>query len=195
MRVIFCAIFVTFIGINGAKAEPSDPIKTMIQTPASAFDVFLFNLREKDKCPDRIFSPAKTASACIGRVEYDFEENLVKFTIFITEEYGRLGNFASSSEEERKKILTATITKLAGSVGITSKYGLIHRVPVRNDWKTGNVDVAKFRTEVASRSVIATQHSIPNEDGETDNIYSVERDHEGKITVRVSKKVPRLIPQ
>lgn len=103
-----CALsLITFFLIASiAYAEPSQPISKMMKTPASAFDVFLFQLYEQSKCSqgwvgnqDKDDRP----DLCMTMINYNFNDNIIEMNYVVTLKHKKMAGFKSATDKKKKK--------------------------------------------------------------------------------------------
>ncbi len=173
-------------------AEPSKPISSMMNTPSSIFDVFLFQLLEQSKCFQGWFVNRKKddkPDLCMTTINYNFDDNLIEMNFFVEERYKDMKGFASGSDSLKEKILKKILNDVAEYVGVESivegqssfRFGMIQLTPMRHGWGTKGFDEKSAKEEIANRTVI---HLRANVGG---YVYTATRDHHGKVTFEKSK--------
>ena len=170
-----------------AYAEPSKPISSMMDTPSSVFDVFLFQLLEQSKCYQGWFgnrTAQDKTNLCMTTIDYNFDDNLVEMDFFVEEKYEDMKGFSKSGEAQKEAILKRILSYVAQSVGVESRgqdklnfrLGMIQMTPIRHGWATKGFDDKAVKDEIADRTVI---HLRANIEG---FVYTATRDHHGKVT-------------
>ena len=173
MKSIIYLLFLIFLPLT-AKAEPSKLISKLMETPASAFDVYLFNLYSENKCFFYEFSIEQ--EWCVMDVNYDFEDNLIVVYSMISEEHELLSgiDIFKLSEEDRNNKLNAIVTDASINFGVNNPDGEIYSVRIRNGWTNKQFDDTEIKNEIAKRTVIKA--AIISEDV----AHTVTRTHKGE---------------
>lgn len=189
MKQMYCMALVAALLFTSIQthAEPSKPISSMMNTPSSVFDVFLFQLLEQSKCYQGWFGNRKgedKANLCMTTIDYKFDDNLVEMNFFVEEKYEQMKGFTTANETQKKAILINILNDVAQSVGVESRgegqldfrLGMIQMTPIRHGWGTKGFDDKAVKEEIANRTVI---HLRANIDG---FVYTATRDHHGKVS-------------
>ena len=71
MSIFMILLFIS----NNSLCEPSKPLAKLMDTQATAFDFFLFQIFERTKC-QTWFGNEDKPHMCMTVIDYDFEDNL-----------------------------------------------------------------------------------------------------------------------
>jgi len=72
------AILFSLLFVQQVLAEPGPAIAKMIQTPATAFDMFLFRIYEAAKCNNVLKNNnSDEADLCLSTIKYDAKKNVL----------------------------------------------------------------------------------------------------------------------
>ena len=115
MRLWNCIyIFVGMILITSqGVSEPSKPISSMMDTPASVFDVYLFRIWQKLECND-----VQDIAPCMVRIEYQFDDNIIEMTFRILVSDDQMKEFETATDNQKENILINILGNLAIDVGV-----------------------------------------------------------------------------
>jgi len=165
-----------------ALAEPSPQIAKMIQTPATAFDMFLFRLYEAAKCNNVLKnSNSDEADLCLSSIKYDADKNILSTFFRVLPAAEAMEDFVDQDTDGRKQIMLKLLDTSVRRVGALDSWGLLHSTPLSHGWK-GNVgDEKSFRAELAQRTstVLSTSY-----DGV---VYIATRHQDGRIEYFTNK--------
>ncbi len=187
------SLIIFFLIASIAYAEPSKPISKMMKTPASAFDVFLFQLHEQSKCyrgwtenQDKDDHP----DLCMTTIKYDFDDNIIEMHYFVTLKHKKMAGFKSATDKKKEEILKKVLADLAPLVGVevssmAFKFGMIQLTPIRKGWGTKDFDESEIREEISKRTVI---HLHSKFDGFS---YVATRNHNGEIFFEKKSKLSK----
>lgn len=145
-----------------ALAQPGPQVARMMQTPASAFDLFLFQLYESAKCNNLVKNTnAEEADLCMTKIDYDPEANLLSVFFRVYPGAEAMEDFVDQDAPGRKRILLNLLDDTARRVGALDSWGLLHSTPVSRGLDAGEADVKAFRAELAARTttVLSTSYS------------------------------------
>lgn len=173
-------------------AEPSKAISSMMDTSSSVFDVFLFRLLEESKCYRGWFDNREKndkPDLCMTSIRYKFDDNLIEMNFFVWERHKGMKGFATGNDQQKEKILKNILSGVARSVGVEPidgrlsnfRFGIIQTTPIRHGWSTKGFDEELAREEVANRTVIHLRTNVAG------FVYTVTRDHHGKVTFEKPK--------
>jgi len=188
MKLWSCiCVFTSALLVNAQTiAEPSKPISSMMDTPSTVFDMYLFRLLEQSKCNQGWFGNREKddkPDLCMTTIEYQYADNLIEMNFFVQERHEKMKGFTSASDIQKEKILKNILIEVAQSVGVVSRgdgklnfrFGMIQMTPMRHGWGTSSFDEEVARDEISDRTVI---HLRSNVDG---FVYKATRNHHGKI--------------
>ncbi len=187
-----------------ALAEPSKPIANLMNTPASAFDVFLFRLKERGRCvPTTLDSIFYDPDPCLIGAEYSFEDNILTLHFAVTKRNELVKKVSGKDEKTKEEEITKILNSAAKSAGVkkiepeegiviamkkelgidmTPFYsGWIQDTPIRHGWATNDFDADEFREEIIKRTKISLQVFFEK------SIYTAVRSHHGEITITLFK--------
>ena len=172
---------------GNAYSEPSKQIDVLMHTPASAFDLFLFQLFERTKC-QTWFGSKDQADICMTTINYDFDDNLIEMNFRALETYEHLKGFKAAPEKQKIELMKSSLTQLASSVGLTKasagfRYGMIQSIPIRHGWSTKSLNMKEVKEEIVKRTVLFLHFTYS---GKT---YKAKRDHHGKVSVEAKKSL------
>ena len=157
-------------------AEPSPPIAKMIQTPATAFDLFLFRLYEAAKCNQVLKNGnSDEADLCLSSINYDADRNILSTFFRVLPAAEAMDDFVDQEAAGRKEIMLKLLENTARRVGALDSWGLLHSTPISHGWKGSDAVEKSFRAELAQRTSTALSTSY---DGV---VYIATRHHDGKI--------------
>lgn len=169
-------------------AEPSKPISSMMDTPSSVFDVFLFSLFEQSKCASGWFNRTADddANICMATINYDFNDNLVEMNFVVREGHEEMQDILNSGEEQKEVILKELLLDTAQKAGVEGwgdrgKLGMIQFTSMRHGWGAPSFDEELAKKEISDRTVINLRTNI---DG---FLYTATRDHHGRVTIEKEK--------
>jgi hypothetical protein len=175
-------ILFSMLFIQLALAEPSPQIAKMIQTPATAFDMFLFRLYEAAKCNNVLKNNnSDEADLCLSSIKYDSDRNILStfFRVFPAAE--AMEDFVDQDTDGRKEIMLKLLDNTVRRVGALDSWGLLHSIPISYGWKGNLADEKSFRAELAKRTSTALSTSY---DGV---VYIATRHQDGTIEFFTSK--------
>lgn len=171
-----------------ALAAPSAGIRTLLSTPASAFDVFLHQLYVAANGPAFFGGPNMNEQLRISVITYDYDSNVINMSFHIGPEHKLMKGFNSRDIEGRKDILLRAAKDVATSLGLEARdgilrIGLIQFMKIRNGWATKDFPEAKIKNEIADRTVFELIYA-----SEEKAIYKVRRDQSGRYEFSVDTK-------
>lgn len=171
VKCLILAVALLFPVLGTAYGEPSRIIEKAMNTPASVFDVFLFEMQEHW---EKYFESSYKA---YYRYSYSFVDNLLILRFSLTAEpddapLPLIEGFIEGSEKHKKEILAEAIGRLATQVAAT-----IQDTPIRKGWSTNDFNEKEFREELVKRTVINMEVWHDSE------AYMVVRDQYGKIMI------------
>ena len=121
-----------------ALAEPSPQIAKMIQTPATAFDMFLFRLYEAAKCNNVLKnSNSDEADLCLSSIKYDADTNVLSTFFRVLPATEAMEDFVDQDTDGRKQIMLKLLDNTVRRVGALDSWGLLHSTPISHGWKGG----------------------------------------------------------
>lgn len=148
----------------------------MMQTPASAFDVFLFRLYEAAKCNQVVRNDhLEEADLCLSSLRYDAEGNVLTAYFRIWPGAFAMDDFVDVDADARKEILLGLLDTTAQRFGAVDTWGLLHNLPITHGWKSEDAVEKAFRGELARRTTTVLSTSY---DG---IVYIATRHYDGRI--------------
>lgn len=165
-----------YLTVTPVLAEPGPQIARMMQTPASAFDLFLFRLYEGAKCNNLVKNTnAEEADLCMTKLDYDAETNLLSTFFRVYPGAEAMDDFVDQGSAGRKQTLLRLLDNTARRVGALDGWGLIHSTPISYAGNRADAAEKAFRTELAMRTSTALSTSY---DGV---VYVVTRRPDGSV--------------
>jgi len=157
-------------------ATPGPQISQMLQTPASAFDMFLFRIYEAAKCNNVLKNNnSDEADLCLSSIKYDADDNIL-FTFFrVLPGAEAIDDFIEQDTAGRKAAMLSLLENTAKRVGALDNWGLIHNIPFSLDPNMSKTTINAFRAELAKRTATTLTTSY---DGV---VYTATRSHDGII--------------
>ena len=157
-------------------AAPGPQISQMMQTPASAFDMFLFRIYEAAKCNNVLKNNnADEADLCLSSIKYDIDDNILFAYFRVLPAAEAMDDFTEQDNAGRKATMLALLENTAKRVGALDSWGLIHNIPISFDLNMSNTTIKAFRAELAKRTATTLTTSY---DGV---VYTATRNHNGTI--------------
>jgi hypothetical protein len=171
-----------------ALAEPTPGIKTLIATPASAFDVFLQQLYVASNGPSFFGGPNMNEQLRIFKLDYDYGSNLISMSFHIGPEHKLMKGFSGRNLEGKKDIMLSAAKEIADSLGLEARdgilrIGLIQSINIRNGWSTKDFNESRIKDEIADRTVFDLVCAW-----EEKFIYQVRRTQTGRYEFSVDTK-------
>jgi len=174
---LFCILFSAML-----LAEPSPQIAKMIQTPATAFDMFLFRLREEAKCNNVVKNNNfDEADLCLSTLKYEADKNILSIFFNVVPGAEPMDDFIEEEAGVRKEIMLKLLDNTAQRVGAVSSWGLLHSTPMSHGLKINRADEKSFRAALAKRTTTILSTSY---DGV---VYIATRHFDGTIEYFTSK--------
>lgn len=168
--ILLCWIF----PLSALSAESA--IERMIQTPASAFDVFLFRLYEAAKCNQVVSNDhLEEADLCLSSLSYNAEGNVLTAFFRVLPAAFAMEDFVDADADSRKEILLGLLDTTAQRFGAVDTWGLLHNLPITHGWKSGDTDEKAFRGELARRTTTVLSTSYDS------IVYVATRHYDGRI--------------
>lgn len=169
-------------------SEPTPGIKTLIETPASAFDVFLHQLYIAANGPTFFGGADIKEQIKIYQLDYDYESNLIAMGFHISPDDKLMRGFKNSDIEGKKDILLRAAKDIATGLGVEKRdrigrFGLIQLLKIRNGWGSADLNEAQIKEEIAKRTVIEVVYA-----SETKVIYQVRRTQSGRYEFSMDTK-------
>jgi hypothetical protein len=169
-----------------ALAGPSRPIANLMNTPASAFDVFLFRIQESGECYQSHWGNpgGKKLDLCLTQLLYFFDDNIIEMTFYVSEHHEMMQGISGKSQREIKDAVRSILTKVGQTAGVEkfpvfdNYFGWIQRVPIRHSWSRKDLNENEIREEVRKRTRVVLYT------GPIDGTkYKAVRSHHGEITI------------
>lgn len=163
-------------------AEPGQVIAKMIQTPATAFDMFLYRLYEAAKCNNVVKNNnSDEADLCLTSIKYDADKNVLSVFFRVLPGAEAMDDFVVQEFDERRETLITLLDNTVRRVGAVDTWGLLHSIPISHGWKDSQADEKSFRKELAKRTTTALSTSYSGV------VYIATRHHDGKIEYFTNK--------
>ena len=141
-------------------ADPGPQIARMMQTPATAFDLFLLRLYEGAKCNNLVKNTnAEEADLCLTSIDYDADANVLTTFFRVYPGAEAMDDFVNLEAEDRKQILLQLLDNTVRRVGALDTWGLLHSTPISYGSNAGNNDEKAFRAALAARTTVALSTS------------------------------------
>jgi hypothetical protein len=173
-----------------AFSEPTPGIKMLIETPASAFDVFLHQLYIASNGPSFFGGPNMKEQLRIYQLNYDYGSNLIDMSFHIGPNHKLMKDFSSKDVEGKKAIMLSAAKDIAKSLGLERngfwQGGLIHSLKIRNGWSTKNFNESEIKEEIAEHIVLTIVYAWEDE-----LIYQVRRNQSGQYEFSMDTKTIR----
>lgn len=178
MLVILFSILLTQL----AFAQSGPAITKMIQTPATAFDMFLFRLYESAKCNNVVKNVnSDEADLCLSTIKYDIDKNILSAFFRVLPGAEAMDDFVDLEADGRKEIMLKLLDNTVRRMGAVDSWGLLHSTPISYGQKGNRAAEKSFRAELAARTSTALSTSY---DGV---VYIATRHHDGTIEYFTSK--------
>lgn len=165
LAVVFLSVAI------GVGAEPSGAIRTLMETPPSALDVFLFRVHESAKCGNWL-GAGDSPDLCLASVQYSPAADVIDWHFQMSSIHEDLVDFADLEEEQREFRLMGLLDRVVQLAGVEGRWGLLRSVPLSVAADAG-IDRAAMREALAARSAV---HLHVNYDS---TVYTASRDVDG----------------
>ena len=163
-------------------AQPGPQIENMMQTPATAFDMFLFRLYEAAKCNNILKNNnSEEADLCLTSISYDAERNILSTFFRVLPVAEAMDDFVEVEPADRKEIMLKLLDNTVRRFGAVDRWGLLHSTPISHGWKGSAVDDKLFRAELAQRTAVSLSTSYSG------IVYVAKRNADGTIDYFTSK--------
>jgi hypothetical protein len=157
-------------------AQSASPIESLMKTPASAFDLFLFRLYEGAKCNNMVKNNnADEADLCMTSLTYDVESRVLSAFLRVYPGAEVMDDFIDQDAAGRKLILMTLLDISVRRVGALDSWGLLYSTPISYGMESGSALEKAFRVELAARTTVALSTSY---DGV---VYVATRQYDGSI--------------
>lgn len=171
-----------------AVAAPSPGIRSLIATPASAFDVFLHQVYLASNGASFFGGPNMREQLRMFDMQYDYSTNLITMRFHINPDHKSMNGFSGSSLEGKKDIMLRAAKNLAQALGVEPLFeehymGVIQSLKIRNGWTSKDFDEEKVKAEIVSRTVMDLVFAW-----EEKTIYQVRRSHTGRYEFSMDTK-------
>lgn len=143
-------------------AAPDPAISKIFNTPASAFDVYLFNLYESSKCNNVVKNNNfDEADLCVNAIKYDPDKNVLTAFFNIVPGAEAMDDFVELEEDDREIILIGVLQNTAKRFGAVSSWGLLHSTPLSHGRVVSIEDEKSFKAALAKRTttVLSTSYN------------------------------------
>jgi hypothetical protein len=162
--------------LTSGSADPGPQIASMMKTPASAFDLYLFRLYEGARCNRLIKNTnADEADLCMTSLAYDVDSNVLSAYLRVYPGAEAMDDFVDQDAAGRKLILMALLDISVRRVGALDSWGLLYSTPISYGMESGSALEKAFRVELATRTTVALSTSY---DGV---VYVATRQYDGSI--------------
>lgn len=188
MRVVRTIVLVIIIGLIPlhALAEPSKPIAELMDTPASAFDIFLFHIkvRGEDECYHTYWAdPINQSDLCLTDLAYSYDDNIIEMRFFVSRRHKLLQGLSGKLQKEKEDTIKKILTEAAEIAGVEKKgvigyLGWIQLVPIRHGWGAKNLNESEIREEIRRRTRVVLYTDVIDW-----KRYKAVRSHHGEITI------------
>ena len=189
MRVARTIVLVIIIGLIPlhALAEPSKPIAKLMETPASAFDVFLFHIKVtgEDECYHTYWAaPINQSDLCLTNLKYSYDDNIIEMRFFVSRRHKLLQSISGKSQKDKEDTIKDILTEAAEIAGVEKQNGVfycgwIQSVPMRHGWGTKDLDEIEMRDEIRRRTRVVLETDLIDR-----KRYKAVRSHHGEITIK-----------
>jgi hypothetical protein len=157
-------------------ANPGTQVERMMQTPASAFDMFLFRLYEGAKCNNLVQNGnADEADLCMTSIAYDAETGVLSAYFRVYPGAPAMDDFVDQDAAGRKAIMLKLLDNTVRRVGALDSWGLLYSTPISYAKGAAVADEKEFRVELAARTTTALSTSY---DGV---VYVATRHYDGSL--------------
>jgi hypothetical protein len=154
------AILFSLLFVQQVLAAPGPAIVKMIQTPATAFDMFLFRIYEAAKCNTVLKNNnSDEADLCLSTIKYDAEKNVLSAFFRVLPGAEVMDDFVDQEFAGRKEIMLKLLDNTVRRIGAVDSWG----------------EEKSFRAELAQRTSTALSTSY---DGV---VYIATRHQDGAI--------------
>ena len=186
VRTIVLVIIICLIPLH-ALAEPSKPIAKLMDTPASAFDVFLFRIKERGEveCYHYYWAdPGDQKHAlCLKDLAYSYDDNIIEMRFFVSKRHELLQGISGKPQKEKEDIIKKILTEAAKNAGVEKSgpfgySGWIQSVPIRHGWGKKNLNESEIREEIRRRTRVVLYTDVIDW-----KRYKAVRSHHGEITI------------
>lgn len=176
------SMFAILVLTQSAVAQPGPAIGQMMQTPASAFDMFLFRLYEAGKCNTVVKNNnLDEGDLCLSSIQYDADKNILTAFFRVLPGAEAMDDFVDLEKDGRREILLKLLDNTARRVGAVDGWGLLHSIPLGHGAGMAVAAEKSFRAELAGRTTTKLSTSY---DGV---VYIATRHHDGRIEYFTSK--------
>ncbi len=169
-------------------AEPSESIQKLMDTPATAFDVYLYQLYLRLNGPSWFGGPNLKEELKIYRLDYDPKTDVIYIGMHISPRHEKMEGFDRAGQQLKKNILLTAARDLANSIGVEGGLGggAIRSVRIRNGVEPPNFNEEKIKQDIAKRVELAVsvgRNSTPSDP----RFYEVRRTVDGQYLYRVEE--------
>ena len=171
MKKIVVSTLMMLLIAGSVYAEPSKLINNAMSTPASVFDLFLYQL--ENKC-----NTTYVAGEGYAEVDYFFEDNLIGVFFYLSKPVEGLKNDLINNDKKNiEKALRLRTDLYALQLGVIKDQSVtksFEDIKIRRGWEMKDFDEEKFKDEVKKRIIlVVTTRS-------KDKIYVLKRSHDGE---------------
>jgi hypothetical protein len=173
--------------LQGASA-PGDGIRNLLTTPASAFDVYIYQLYIASNGPTFFGGPSMKEKIRIFNISYDYDSNLITMSFHISPDHELMKGFNERDLEGKKGIMLRAAKKIATDIGLEPRidglrHGLIQHVKIRNGWENKDFNEFDVKNEIADHTVFELVYAW-----EKKTVYSVLRTQSGEYRFSMDTK-------
>lgn len=153
---IICALFIS----TPVFSKPTPGMQLLMDTPASAFDVYLHQLYLSYNRETYYSNPHKKDEIWIFDLKYNYNSNLINMSFHLGSEYPLVSGFTSTDINGKKVMLLKAAKEVATALGLEKidglgvRMGTIQMTKIRNGWSTSNFNEEKFKDEIADRTIL-----------------------------------------
>lgn len=171
-----------------AVAAPSAGIRSLLTTPASAFDVFLHQIYMAANGATYFGGSNMKEKVRIFQLDYDVGTNLITMRFHISPDHETLAGFKGSTVERKKELMLGAARTIAVSLGLDERlpgmrFGLIQAQKIRNGWANKDFNEDEVKEEIVGRTVMELINSY-----EDKTIYMVRRNPAGTYSFSMDTK-------
>lgn len=171
-----------------AVAAPSAGIRSLLTTPATAFDVFLHQIYIAANGATYFGGSNMKEKIRIFQLDYDIGTNLITMRLHISPDHETLVGFTGNTVERKKELMLNAAKSMAVSLGLDERlpgvrFGLIQELKIRNGWANKDFDEDQVKEEIVSRTVMELVNAY-----EDKAIYIVRRDQSGNYKFSMNTK-------
>ena len=161
-------------------AEPSEPMRKLMEAPPSALDVFLFRIHEAAKCGSWL-GAEEPPDLCLASIKYTPTTDVVDMHWQMSPVHEDLMDFPDLDDEQREFLLLARLEQVTQLAGVEGRWGLLRSVPLSMAGDAG-AETAALRAAIVNRTAVHLHVSYDN------TVYSATRDVDGFTELEVTRR-------